>query len=123
MVNEVKVGDVIKATITEIRPYGAFFKMEKTSGLIHISELDDGYIPDIHTIIDVGDSATIKVIGLEANGFLHGSLKQVPSEEREIIHNIQEEKERKEKDFRVLKNRLPKWIDEKLKEIEKNEQH
>ncbi len=122
MANEINVDDLVEATITEIRPYGVFFKTGSTSGLVHISELGDGYIADIHTIIEVGDTATIKIISKEMNGFLRGSLKQVPEEKRNIVHNIQEEKEMKEKDFKVLKDRLPKWINSKLKEIEKDEQ-
>ncbi|NMA15984.1 MAG: S1 RNA-binding domain-containing protein, partial [Erysipelotrichia bacterium] len=40
-----KVGQVIQGTITGIKPYGAFVKVdEKTSGLIHISEISEYYI-------------------------------------------------------------------------------
>ncbi len=117
MANNINVDDVVEVKITELRPYGAFFSVNKASGLIHISELKDGYVYDISTIVRVGDTVKVKIISKEKNGFLRGSIRQVPEEEQEIIHDPNIELLNNERDFKVLKEHLPEWIDDELKEM------
>ena len=51
-----KVGQVIEGYISGIQPYGAFVYIdEQTSGLIHISELSDGFVHDISQYVQIGD--------------------------------------------------------------------
>ena len=45
-----KIGQIIKGKITGIQPYGAFVSLdEETQGLIHVSEVQSGYLKSIHT--------------------------------------------------------------------------
>ncbi|MBP3891764.1 MAG: S1 RNA-binding domain-containing protein [Solobacterium sp.] len=58
-----KVGEIVEGKVTGIQPYGAFvFLDEETSGLIHISEIADGYIKDIHKYVRVDDTIKVKII-------------------------------------------------------------
>lgn len=58
-----KAGDIVEGKVTGIQPYGAFISIDKnTNGLIHISELSDGFVKDIHQYVRVGDVVKVKVI-------------------------------------------------------------
>ena len=45
------VGQVIEGVVTGIQPYGAFVYLDsETKGLIHISEISQGYVKDLSLI-------------------------------------------------------------------------
>ena len=51
-----QTGQIVEGKITGIQPYGAFVALDRnTSGLIHISEISDGYVRDISRFVKVGD--------------------------------------------------------------------
>ena len=51
-----KPGQIVEGKITGIQPYGAFVALEHhVSGLIHISEISDGFVKDISKFVTVGD--------------------------------------------------------------------
>ncbi|MDD5293843.1 MAG: S1 RNA-binding domain-containing protein, partial [Candidatus Izemoplasmatales bacterium] len=57
------VGDIVKGRITSIKPYGAFVKInDEVDGLIHISEMSDGFVKSIEDFLTVGDTVDLKVI-------------------------------------------------------------
>ena len=63
---KLKVGQIIEGTVTGIQPYGAFVMIdEETSGLIHISEISDGYVKDVKNFVNVRDRVMVKVIDLD----------------------------------------------------------
>ena len=40
-----KIGEIVEGIITGIQPYGAFVSLDdETCGLIHISEISDGFV-------------------------------------------------------------------------------
>ena len=58
-----KPGQIVEGKITGIQPYGAFVALEHhVSGLIHISEISDGYVKDISKFVSVGDVVKLKVL-------------------------------------------------------------
>ncbi len=61
-----KTGQIVEGKVTGIQPYGAFVALDKdTSGLIHISELSDGYVRDITNFVNVGDTVKVKIIDFD----------------------------------------------------------
>ncbi len=60
------VGQVIEGVVTGIQPYGAFVYLDsETKGLIHISEISQGYVKDIAQFLHVGDKVKVKVIDVD----------------------------------------------------------
>ncbi len=58
-----KAGDIIEGKVTGIQPYGAFISIDaNTNGLVHISELSDGFVKDIHQYVNIGDVVKLKVL-------------------------------------------------------------
>ncbi|MBQ9046862.1 MAG: S1 RNA-binding domain-containing protein [Solobacterium sp.] len=61
-----QAGDIVEGKVTGIQPYGAFVALdEHTSGLIHISEISDGYVRDISRYVKVGDTVRVKIIDFD----------------------------------------------------------
>ena len=117
--NKYKKGDGVKVRITAIEKYGAFAMIdEEYSGLIHISEITKKYVRDITDFIDVGDVIDVKII----DDFIQSN--QLKLSVKEVNGNLQNKKSRKIKEtifgFYLLKSALPSWINEKIKEINKN---
>ena len=65
----VKVGDVLVGKIVGIADYGAFVETEAgVRGLIHISQLADGYVERVEDVVRVGDPVLVQVIRIDKEG-------------------------------------------------------
>ena len=117
------IGDLVIAKVEKVRPYALFLALEDgTKGLLHISEVSDGYVRDIEKIGSVGDEIKLMVIEIdEYNGFLRFSYKRVPEEERYSTHDssLKRAPVFDEADFSSLEEKLPEWIEETLKKAGK----
>ena len=117
------IGDLVIAKVEKVRPYALFLALEDgTKGLLHISEVSDGYVRDIEKIGSVGDEIKLMVIEIdEYNGFLRFSYKRVPEEERYSTHDssLKRVPVFDEADFSSLEEKLPEWIEETLKKAGK----
>ena len=115
---EYKKGDIVHANITSIEKYGAFAKIDDNySGLIHISQMTERYVNNINDFFDVGDEVKVMIMDdVVDNSHLKLSIKA-------IENNDIKRKKKKIKEtvfgFYLLEKSLPKWIDEKMKEIDK----
>lgn len=58
-----EIGQIAEGKVTGIQPYGAFVSLDPhTTGLIHISEISDGYVKDIQQFVQIGDTVKVKII-------------------------------------------------------------
>ncbi|MBG9988217.1 RNA-binding protein S1 [Aerococcaceae bacterium DSM 111176] len=84
----IEVGQKIEGTVSSVKNFGAFVNLENNqSGMIHISEVSDGFIKDINDFLTAGDTVTVKVIKITDDGKINLSLRQAsenaaPKEER-----------------------------------------
>lgn len=63
-----QIGDVIEGTISGIVDYGLFVRFgpdEKIEGLVHISEIANEHIDDIHGRFDEGEKVRAKIIDIQ----------------------------------------------------------
>ena len=119
MKSKYKKGEVVLAKITKLEKYGAFAQIDdEYSGLIHISEMTNGFVRDISDYVAVGDMIYVKIIDIsQKNNQLKLSAKDVnPSLHKNTKRKIKETVF----GFYLLKTALPNWIEEKIKEINKN---
>lgn len=72
-----QIGQIVEGKVTGIQPYGAFVALDEvTNGLIHISEISEGYVRDISSFVRVGDSVKVKIIDFDkSNNQARLSLK------------------------------------------------
>lgn len=77
---KLKVGDILKGTISGIVNFGVFMKIKiddnEIEGLVHISELDWQLIEDPSEIVQIGEEVEAKVIDI-SQGRISLSIKQL----------------------------------------------
>jgi S1 RNA binding domain protein len=70
-------GDVLQGRVAEVRDFGAFVWLDDNKkGLIHISEISDDYVKDIHNLVKPNQKVKIKVLSVKDDGRIELSLKQ-----------------------------------------------
>ncbi|NLZ76318.1 MAG: S1 RNA-binding domain-containing protein [Erysipelotrichia bacterium] len=111
-----KVGQVVQGTITGIKPYGAFVKIdEETSGLIHISEISEYYINDVSYFFKKGEKVVVKIIDIDKIGQLRLSLKAIQTNRKYAIPTKKDIANIEKIGFKSLQEKLPDWIKDALK--------
>lgn len=80
---ELEVGAVLEGKVTRITNFGAFVTLEGgRSGLVHISEVANTYVNDVHDHLQIGQTVKVKVLALK-DGKLDLSIKKaLPAPER-----------------------------------------
>lgn len=60
------IGEIVEGTITGLQPYGAFVSIDaKTKGLVHISEISDGFVKDVANFVAINDVVKVKIIDFD----------------------------------------------------------
>ena len=113
--NDIKINDIIEATVTGIQKYGAFVLIDdKYDGLIHISEISSGYVKNINDYIKIKDKIYAQVVDIDReNNKFKLSIKNIDYRNDGKIINTDENYSN---GFEPLKERLDLRINEKIKE-------
>ncbi len=73
----IEVGTKVDGKVSGITNFGAFVDLgEHRSGLVHISEVSDSFVKDIHSVLKVGDSVTVKVLSIADDGKIALSIRK-----------------------------------------------
>jgi len=73
---DLKVGEMVEGEVAKILEFGAIVELDgRKSGLLHVSELQDGFVKDVESVVKIGDKVKVKVVKIE-NGKTSLSLKQ-----------------------------------------------
>ncbi len=74
---DLEIGAILEGKVTGITKFGAFVQLPGgSSGLVHISEIANAFVSDINEYLKVGDTVTVKVIGINDAGKINLSIKQ-----------------------------------------------
>lgn len=74
----IEIGAVVEGEVTGITNFGAFLQLpEGKVGLIHISEVSNVYVKDIHDFLKEHQKVRAKVLSIDERGKIALSLKQV----------------------------------------------
>ncbi len=74
---DIAVGSIYNAKVKRIMPFGAFCEIApRKEGLVHISELADGFVKKVEDLVKIGDEFKVKVIGIDELGRINLSKKQ-----------------------------------------------
>lgn len=115
---DLKVGSVVKGTVTGIESYGIFVKLnDDYSGLVHISEITERFVKDINNYADLDEEIYVEVLSIDKK------TKKCILSVKGLNYRIDENSLVKEsvRGFTPLKQHLQTWIDEKYKEIHAEE--
>lgn len=74
---ELTVGAILEGKVKSITNFGAFVSLpEGKTGMVHISEVANAYVSDIHQHLTEGQDVKVMVIGSE-NGKINLSIKRL----------------------------------------------
>ncbi len=81
----VEIGEILDGKVTGITNFGAFVELpDKSTGMVHISEVSNTYIKDIHEKLSENQEVKVKVIDINEKGKIALSIKKaLPPEEKE----------------------------------------
>lgn len=127
-----QIGQKVKGTVSGLQPYGAFVELsDDIQGLIHISELKNGYVENIEDLVSVGDEIDVIIMDIdEYTGKLSLSYRAVlESEDSKLNEKRPSKKSPKKKKkyfprfnkfgkhtigFKSLEKLMPTWTQEAL---------
>lgn len=108
-----KIGDIIKGRVTGIEKYGIFVHLDNDyNGLIHISEISEGFVRDIHSYVSLNEIIYCRVLEInEDEKQVKLSIKDINYKENLVNDGVEETR----LGFLPLKEHLNTWMEEKLK--------
>ena len=114
-----EAGSLVEGKVTRITNFGAFVELEDGKvGLIHISEVADVYVNDVHDFMSEGDTVQVKVVSVETGGKIALSLKQAkpkpPQEDNAPF------RQNRRTDFRRPQRQLSASFEDKLSKFLKD---
>ena len=79
---QLEIGQVYEGSVKNIAPYGAFVEVtdaggkDSVTGMVHISEVANSFVRDIHDFLHENDRVQVKMLGLNPQGKISFSIKQ-----------------------------------------------
>ena len=78
IVKDYKIGDIVEGPIVKILDFGAIVQFgPNRDGMIHVSELKQGFVKKVEDVVKLGDFVKAKVIKVDPDGRVGLSLKQL----------------------------------------------
>ncbi|MCI1974661.1 MAG: S1 domain-containing RNA-binding protein [Limosilactobacillus sp.] len=92
----IEVGAKVSGKVSGITNFGAFVDLDDNqTGLVHISQISNNYVKDIHDVLAVGDTVTVKVTKVGDDGKIALSMKDA----EEHHHNNEGRDEHRHNNF------------------------
>ena len=112
-IDDYKVGMTVYGKITGIKPYGAFVRFDDgVSGLIHISEISNGFVRNIDSFVRVDEYVMTKVIDIDKeHRQLRLSFKALTQNTRRYTKRVKFlGMPEYIKGFGTIRDKMPDWI-------------
>jgi polyribonucleotide nucleotidyltransferase len=75
---EFKVGEIIEGNVIKTLEFGAIVDLGGgKDGMIHVSELKNGFVKKVEDVVKVGDFVRAKIIRADEDGRIGLSIKQL----------------------------------------------
>ena len=111
-----EAGNIVEGKVTRITNFGAFVELEEGKvGLIHISEVADVYVNDVHDFLSEGDNVQVKIVNIDGNKIAL-SLKQAKPKPPEN----EAQKQNRRGEFRKPQKQLSASFEDKLSKFLKD---
>ena len=107
---ELTVGTLLEGKVKTITKFGAFIELpENRTGMVHISEVSNRFVNDIHDHLTEGQTVQVKVLSVEDNGKIGLSIKRAQEQARPSRPRPEQP--------RAAQARTPLTFEEKLKQF------
>lgn len=121
---QLQVGEILEGKVTGITNFGAFILLpDGTTGLVHISEISEGYVKDINDYLKENQVVKVKILSLDRNGKVSLSIKKAKEMKLQNEANPGSEEEKANNNGTTFEERLAKFLkdsDERLLDLKKN---
>jgi polyribonucleotide nucleotidyltransferase len=78
MTREFKVGEIIEGNVIKVLEFGAIVDLGGgKDGMIHVSELKNGFVKKVEEVVKLGDLVRAKIISVDDDGKVRLSIKQL----------------------------------------------
>jgi len=90
--SSIAVGEIYTGSVLKVKPFGAIVSLPGgMPGLVHISQIANGFIQSVGDVLMVGDEVDVRVVSNDvASGKIALSMKDVP-QSRDIYGNSSED--------------------------------
>src|SRR5690606_11596666 len=65
VIQNIQQGDMLEGTVQRLAKFGAFIDLGGIDGLVHISQVAHEHVEDISTVLQEGQSVTVKVLSVD----------------------------------------------------------
>jgi len=82
-------GGIVEGVVSNVKPFGGVIKLPSgVEGLLHVSQISQGYVRNVSDILNVGDPVCCIVLNVDAvDGSLSLSTKMLESRPGEMVVN------------------------------------
>ncbi|AJH78286.1 S1 domain-containing RNA-binding protein [Heyndrickxia coagulans] len=125
----IEAGSKLQGKVTGITHFGAFVELpDGSTGLVHISEVADNYVKDIHDHLKVGDIVEVKVLNVEKDGKIGLSIRKAKDQAQQSQSQSQSHRpqrhgrgnNRGKEDFESKMARFLKDSEDRLSSLKRN---
>lgn len=116
-----EIGSIVDGVITGITRYGAFIELpDKSSGLVHISEISNDYVEDINKVFKEKDPVKVKILKVNYKGQYDLSIKQADLEKETKFKNKTYKHKEEPSSFEDKLAKFLKESEERLLDLKRN---
>lgn len=114
----ISIGEIVNGKVVKTTNFGAFVKVEEgVEGLVHISELSDGYVKNVEDIVKVGDEVKVKIVS-EKDGKIAMSIKQTTEKKNKPAQREWKTERREKPADMSFEDKLNKFIKQSNENIQ-----
>ena len=85
----VEAGQVVRGSVVRLMNYGVLVRLEDGStGLVHISEIDNNFVRDVADYFQVNDPVVVKILAFGERGKIELSVKQAVGQAPQAMEGV-----------------------------------
>ncbi|MCY7731714.1 CvfD/Ygs/GSP13 family RNA-binding post-transcriptional regulator [Aerococcus urinaeequi] len=116
------IGDVVEGEVTGLQPYGVFVQLDEDhQGLIHISEINHGYVSNVNDKFTIGQKLTVKIIDIDEftskMSLSIRALKKLATSNKPAKNAWPKKRPAPKIGFVSIEEQLPGWVEEALQKM------
>ena len=116
------IGDVVEGEVTGLQPYGVFVQLDEDhQGLIHISEINHGYVSNVEDKFTIGQKLTVKIIDIDEftskMSLSIRALKKLATSNKPAKNAWPKKRPAPKIGFVSIEEQLPGWVEEALQQM------
>jgi len=123
---QISLGEIVEGKVLQIKNYGAFIELsDKTTAMVHISEISDSFVKDIANFIKIGDIVKVKIISINDNK-ISASIKQANAElnaakkQKPVLSSLSSPQQKPQNQFEEMMSRFMALSEDRLNDLKRS---